>query len=30
MNGGKILTGDGRKASVINTDLGLQMRIEEI
>ena len=30
MKGVKILTGDGRKASIIHTDLGLQMRIEEI
>ena len=30
MNGAKIVTGDGRKASLIHTDLGLQMRIEEL
>lgn len=30
MAGANILTGDGRKASVINTDLGLQMRVREL
>ena len=30
MAGAQILTGDGRKASIINTDLGLQMRVREL
>ena len=30
MNGARILTGDGRKASIRHTDLGLQMRVEEL
>jgi len=30
MNGSRILTGDGRKASLRYTDLGLQMRVEEL
>ncbi|MBB1272548.1 replication endonuclease [Psychromonas sp. SR45-3] len=30
MAGAQILTGDGRKASLINTDLGLQMRVREL
>ena len=30
MNGTQILTGDGRKASLITTDIGLQMKVEEL
>ena len=30
MNGARILTGDGRKASIRHTDLGLQLRVEEL
>jgi len=30
MNGAKILTGDGRRASLIHTDLGLQIRVKEL
>lgn len=30
MNGARILTGDGRKVSLRHTDLGLQLRVEEL
>ncbi|MFT6986903.1 MAG: hypothetical protein ACJAT7_002753 [Psychromonas sp.] len=30
MNGARILTGDGRRASIIHSDLGVQLRVEEV
>jgi len=30
MNKARILTGDGRRASLINSDLGMQLRVEEV